>query len=280
MASRTGQRGFAKKNRQGQRTGDSNKEPIKLRKADLGDGSNQEGHLAQYNTDQIYTAQYERLFQLESGYYLLYYHRPERWRMLKLYLKFLIPIVGLFYLIKKNPFYMSYPAMLPFMVICFVGTIISMIKYSRVTNMMVHQVQMDPTGSELMFIYQNQFFRRMRNDKPEQPVLIQQLVDPPQGGHYKPLPGDKFPTTYPVDFEDIFSTGGPSYFYRKYYITQRLFFSFAKKPMYCNFEVLVNALNQKVVDMSKADVVLVKTSESSRDDFERFISKMDVNSQY
>ena len=32
--------------------------------------------------------------------------------------------------------------------------------------------------------------------------------------------------------------------------------------------------------MSKADVVLVKTSESSRDDFEKFISKMDVNSQY
>ena len=58
--------------------------------------------------------------------------------MIKLYLKFIIPIVGLFYLIKKNPFYMSYPAMLPFMVICFIGTIISMIKYSRVTNMMVH----------------------------------------------------------------------------------------------------------------------------------------------
>ena len=120
----------------------------------------------------------------------------------------------------------------------------------------------------------------MRNDKPEQPVLIQQLVDPPQGGHYKPLPGDKFPKTYPVDFEDVESAAGLSYFYRKYYITQRLFFSFAKKPMYCNYELMVNAFNQKVIDMSKADIVLVKTSESSRDDFEKFVTKMDVNSQY
>ena len=75
-----------------------------------------------------------------------------------------------------------------------------------------------------------------------------------------------------MNFGDLSSAAGPSYFYRKYYITQRLFFSFAKNPTYCNYEVMVNALNQKVIDMSKADVVLMKTSESSKDDFEKFIS--------
>jgi hypothetical protein len=61
----------------------------------------------------------------------------------------------LFYLIRKNPFYQSYPAMLPGMFIAFIILGISMIKYSKVTNMLVHQVHMDPTGTELTFIYKN-----------------------------------------------------------------------------------------------------------------------------
>ena len=85
---------------------------------------------------------------------------------------------------------------------------------------------MDPTGTELTFIYKNALFRRFRNDKPEQTIMIAQLVNPPQGDEYRPLAGDLFPTEYPlVESERSFG----SYFYRKYYISQRLFFSFAKK---------------------------------------------------
>lgn len=39
--------------------------------------------------------------------------------MFILYLRFIIPLVLLYYGIKKNPFYKSYPVMLPFMVILF-----------------------------------------------------------------------------------------------------------------------------------------------------------------
>ena len=39
--------------------------------------------------------------------------------MFILYLRFLIPLALLYYGIKKNPFYKSYPIMLPFMVILF-----------------------------------------------------------------------------------------------------------------------------------------------------------------
>lgn len=85
----------------------------------------------------------------------MYYHTPERWRMLQLYLKFLVPIVVLVYLIRKNPFYQSYPIMLPVMIASVAGLVVGLVKYSKVTNMMVHQVLMDPTGSELTFIYQN-----------------------------------------------------------------------------------------------------------------------------
>jgi hypothetical protein len=36
-----------------------------------------------------------------------------------LYLRFVIPLILLYFGIKKNPFYKSYPIMLPFMIICF-----------------------------------------------------------------------------------------------------------------------------------------------------------------
>jgi len=62
--------------------------------------------------------------------------------------------------------------MLPAMTITLIALFLSMIKYSKVTNHMVHQVHMDPTGTELTFIYQNQLFRRMRNDVPEQTMMI------------------------------------------------------------------------------------------------------------
>ena len=42
----------------------------------------------------------------------------------------------------------------------------------------------------------------------------------------------------------------------------------------------MNALNQKVIDMSQADIVLVKTSETSRESFEKFLRHVDINSEY
>jgi len=58
--------------------------------------------------------------------------------------------------------------------------------------------------------------------------MIAQLVDPPQGPDFKPLSGDLFPTEYPLSDPDHARKQG-SYFWRKYFITQRLFFSFSKQ---------------------------------------------------
>ena len=67
-------------------------------------------------------------------------------------------------------------------------------------------------------------------------MLIAQLVDPPQGPNYKPLAGDLFPKNYPPTDDDMRQMG--SYFFRKYFISQRLYFSFVKRAQYCNYEVL------------------------------------------
>jgi hypothetical protein len=179
-------------------------------------------------SENVYTARHERVFKMDNGFYLLYYHNPEFWRMWKLYLWFLVPIVILVKLIRENPFYQSYPIMLPLMVVGLCCTMVAMVRYSKVTNKMVHQVLMDPTGTELTFIYKNQTFRRLRNDKPEQTLMIAQLIDPPQGDRYQQLEGDIFPTEYPLVNPDEQRNSG-SYFWRKYYMSQRLFFSFPKQ---------------------------------------------------
>ena len=88
--------------------------------------------------DGVYTPMNEKIFQMENGYYLLYYHNPEWWRMIALYMRFLVPLGVLIYLIRKNPFYQTYPAALPMMFIAAIWVFISMIKDSKFTNMLVH----------------------------------------------------------------------------------------------------------------------------------------------
>ena len=76
---------------------------------------------------------------------------------------------------------------------------------------------MDPTGSELTFVFKNQIARRLRNDRPEVTMVVSQLADPPQGEDFKPLSGDLFPKSYPPTEEEMQQFG--SYFFRKYYLT-------------------------------------------------------------
>lgn len=182
-----------------------------------------------------YSPTVEPIIQLENGYYLVYYHRQRLFTMLFLYLKFIIPIGLLIYLIKKNPFYKSYPAALPIMMVVLIVYFYRLMKYGSITNRMVHQILIDPSGTEITFVYKNRFARKMRNDNLEETMLIQALVNPPQGAEYTPLRGELFPEEYPYEFEAI---SGFNYFWLKYYISQQMFFAIAKKPNYVNYEIL------------------------------------------
>lgn len=171
----------------------------------------------------------EAVIQLENGYYLLYYHRQKKYTMFLLYLKYLIPIFGLIYLIRKNPFYKSYPIMLPVMFISLFIVLYKCVRYSGRTNRMIHQILIDPTGTEATFIYKNRFIRKLRNDNLEETFLIQSLQNPPQGNEYVPLKGRLFPQKYPFNFDIL---GEPFYFWLKYYTSQHNFFTIAKDPVY------------------------------------------------
>lgn len=89
-----------------------------------------------------------------------------------------------------------------------------MVKYSRRTNQMIHQILIDPTGTELTFVYKNKIFRKMRNDQLDKTLMIANLFDPPQFGEYRPLQGELFPDHYPFDFSNIFNY---KYYWLKYY---------------------------------------------------------------
>lgn len=88
--------------------------------------------------------------------------------------------------------------------------------------------------------------------------MINNLINPPQGGNYRELPGDLFPEQYPFDFKSLFNT---QYFWLKYYISQRAFFAIPKRPMYVNYEILCNAMATNVIDLSEAEIYQVKNSE-------------------
>ena len=81
--------------------------------------------------------------------------------------------------------------------------------------------------------------------------------------------GDLIPETYPFNFSRIFDY---NYFWLKYYISQRTFFSIPKRPIYVNYEVLCNSLATNVVDLSKAEIYELRNNEMSETELETFLA--------
>lgn len=134
-------------------------------------------------------------------------------------------------------------------------------RYGSVTNKMIHQILIDPSGTEVTFIYKNRFARKLRNDNLEETLLIQALCNPPQGAEYTPLKGQLFPEEYPFNFQRI---NDFNYFWLKYYISQQMFFAIAKRPNYVNYEVLCNVFATKTIDFSKAKVYKLFSSKMNQ----------------
>lgn len=160
--------------------------------------------------------------------------------------------------------------MLPFMVILFAIFFIRMVKYSKRTNHMVHQVLLDPTGTELTIVFKNEWLRKMRQDSVERTMVISNLANPPQQGEYRELVGDLFPEEYPFDYSRIFDY---RYFWIKYYMSQRNLLALAKKPTYVNHEVLNNAFATKIIDLSQAQIFQIKNTEMSKEELEDFLEE-------
>lgn len=218
----------------------------------------------------------EPIIQLENGYYLLYYHRQRPYTMLLLYLKLLIPLFIVFYIIKKNPFYKSYPVVLPFWIASLFYFMFKFMRYGSVTNRMIHQILLDPSGTEATFIYKNRMARKLRSDNLEQTELIQSLVNPPQENEYTPLKGQLFPEEYPFNFDII---NDINYFWMKYYISQHMFFSIAKRPHYVNYEILCNIFATKSVDFSQAKIYKVHSTKFTRFEFEFILESLNKYSR-
>lgn len=98
--------------------------------------------------------------------------------------------------------------------------------------------------------------------------MISQLMNPIQGDEYRVLMGETFPEKYPFDYASIYNY---NYYWLKYYVSQRNLFAIPKKPLYVNYEVLCNAFATKIIDLSKADIFLIKSSEMKKSELESFL---------
>ena len=190
-------------------------------------------------------------------------------------MRFLVPLAILAVLIKKNPFYRTYPIMLPIMISMWFVVLYRAVRYSRRTNRMVHQILLDQTGSELTFVYKNQTTRRIFGHQTEETHMVQGLHNPPQHG-YKPLSGTLFPTEYPFAYGAAHNSR-LGYYWLKYFISQNSFFAIPKNPLYVNYETLINALNMNVIDFSQADIVELKSDQMTEQELEKLL---ELQNQY
>jgi hypothetical protein len=68
---------------------------------------------------------------------------------------YILGLALLGYGIRKNPFYRSYPIMLPIMAMSFFIVFIAMLRKARKMNNLVSDILLDPSGQELTFVFRN-----------------------------------------------------------------------------------------------------------------------------
>ena len=83
------------------------------------------------------------------------------------------------------------------------------------------------------------------------------------------MSGSLFPTTYPFNYQEIYDEF--SYYWLKYFISQTSFFSLPKRPIYVNYEVLINAMNMNVIDFSHADIQELKSDSMTEKELEKLL---------
>lgn len=97
--------------------------------------------------------------------------------------------------------------------------------------------------------------------------MVQGMHNPPQYG-YKPLAGSLFPDKYPFNYASVHDYG---YFWLKYFISQSSFFSIPKRPIYANYETLINATQMNVIDFSHAEIHELQSNNMSETELEKLL---------
>ena len=81
-----------------------------------------------------------------------------------------------------------------------------MVRYSHKTNLMIQQILMDPSATQLTFVFQNQRLRRFKGEEKEVTLNLEQLQNPIQTEEYLKLRGDVFPEVFPFNYSSTMSS--------------------------------------------------------------------------
>ena len=90
-----------------------------------------------------------------------------------LYLKYIVPFGGLIYLIRKNPFYKRMPVALPLMMVAAIALFLRIVRFSSKTNVLISEIWLDRSASELTFTFQNARWRTLTGEPATETRLVQ-----------------------------------------------------------------------------------------------------------
>ena len=105
--------------------------------------------------------------------------------------------------------------------------------------------------------------------------MVQGMHNPPMLG-YKPLQGSLFPSEYPFDYSQMHDS---YYFWIKYFISRNSYFSIPKRPIYVNYEALINALNMNVIDFSQAEIHELRSDQMTEAELEKLLELHNLYSE-
>ena len=62
----------------------------------------------------------------------------------------------------------------------------------------------------------------------------------------------------------------------KFYVSQRMFISLPKRPIYVNYEILCHVFQGKMIDLSAAEIYQLNNTEIQEKELERFLADQNL----
>jgi hypothetical protein len=142
--------------------------------------------------------------------------------------------------------------MLPLMFIIEVFLLRKLYSQKKLTRQVVTEIYLHKDGETITVIYENQLWRKLKEDPVEETFHIPSLINPEEREDVLPLKGDLFPRS--LDYNEDKPRG---WAWMKYYRTPRNYLVIPKNSNYMNEEVMIKAMEGVMIDTSKKNIEVI-----------------------
>jgi len=155
------------------------------------------------------------------------------------------------FLIKTNPFYMTFPAALPIMIFTEFWLIRKLYTQKKKNRFIPEQIYLHRDGETVEILFENKLWRKLKSEDLSNVFYIPKLKSPERNENVLPLKGDLFPDEFPLK-QDKLVTG---FAWMKYYRTPKTFLMIPKQCNYMDLELLTAVFNGKLIEVTKENTV-------------------------